>query len=268
MDLMQVYHLYEIGGKNNQEDFIWPTPGSADINDKIFIVCDGVGGSDNGEIASKIIAETTGLMLVNEKSGLNQSLIMSALKHAHNELIEHACDYGLSNDMATTFTILALNDSDNSATLAWCGDSRVYHFRKGKVLYKTSDHSLVNSLVKSGELSEEDALTHPRKNIILRAVKASQVELDPDFHTINDIQDGDYFMLCTDGLLENVSDSLLCDILERHDSSNLNIIDELQNHCFGNTRDNYSMYLIKIKKTGNSSYNLTMAEDTSYKEII
>ena len=70
--------------------------------------------------------------------------------------------------MATTLTYLHL--SPEGAIIAWAGDSRVYHIRDGKILFKTEDHSLVNQLVQAGQITEEEAAHHPQKNVILRAV--------------------------------------------------------------------------------------------------
>jgi hypothetical protein len=190
MQLSNIYYLYEIGGKKNQEDYIWPLAGKATLQDKIFIVCDGVGGSDNGEIASKIIAESMGkaLQKVNIEN-ITSGFINDQLDIARQKLVEYAQTHRLNRDMATTFSMLAIGEK--KTFIAWSGDSRVYHLRNGEVLYKTSDHSLVNTLVKKGEITEEDALLHPQKNIILKAIKAE---------------------------------------------------------CFNRTRDNYSMYLVKMQK--------------------
>jgi len=245
MELSQIYFLSEIGGKKNQEDFIWPLPGSVTLQDKVFIVSDGVGGSENGEVASRIISEAVGNALVNKKEAeLSAIEVDQFLSDARDVLVEFAREKGLSPDMATTFTLLVL--SDTKAFIAWCGDSRVYHIRKGEILYKTSDHSLVNSLVKSGEITEEEANIHPKKNIILRAIKADESIIETDFHLIEEVKDGDYFMLCTDGLLENITDKDLRFLLTKNDEGNIDIVEAFQQFCRGKTRDNYSMYLMKV----------------------
>jgi serine/threonine protein phosphatase PrpC len=245
MNLSNIYYLSEIGGKKNQEDYIWPPPGKANLEDRIFIVCDGVGGSENGEIASKIIAESVGKGLSRNPLGnISADLINTELAYAKQKLVDHARVHGLSTDMATTFCLLVL--AEQKAFISWSGDSRVYHFRNGEVLYKTSDHSLVNTLIKKGEISEQDALSHPQRNVILKAIKADDSQVETEDHWIKDIRNGDYFLLCTDGLFENLTDKHFEHLLKQNDKGNFDIIETLQEYCLNKTRDNYSMYLVKI----------------------
>ena len=246
MDLIGVYHLYEIGGKKNQEDYIWPVSGNASLNDRIFIVCDGVGGSENGEIASRLISEFMARRLVEySDTQMSADMINELLTEARQKLMDFAEEQGLNDDMATTFSLVILYDQ--KAFIAWCGDTRVYHLRGGEALYKTEDHSLVNTLVKEGEITEEEARLHPQKNIILRAIKADASPIDADGHWIKDLRDGDYFMLCTDGLLENVTDKDIKFLLNQNDKGKIDLVKSFQQFCFNKTRDNYSMYLIKIR---------------------
>ena len=245
MDLSNIYYLCEIGGKKNQEDYIWPPPGKANLEDRIFIVCDGVGGSENGEIASKIIAESVGKGLSRiPLANISADLIDTELADAKQKLVDHARANGLSTDMATTICLLVL--AEQKAFISWSGDSRAYHFRNGEVLYKTSDHSLVNTLVKKGEISEQDALSHPQRNVILKAIKADDSQVETEDHWIKDIRNGDYFLLCSDGLFENLTDKDIEHLLKLNDKGNFDIIETLQQYCLNKTRDNYSMYLVKI----------------------
>lgn len=242
----QIYYLFETGSKKNQEDYIWPVAGKATEQDRIFIVCDGVGGSENGEIASRIIAESLGKALQQiPVENITTALINKQLSISKQKLLDHAVKNGLSSDMATTFCLLAL--AEKKAFIAWSGDSRVYHVRNSEILYKTADHSLVNTLIKSGEISEEEALSHPQKNIILKAIKADESPVESDNVWIEDVRDGDYFLLCTDGIFENVTDNDFRLLLNQNDKGNFDLIKAFQKLCFNKTRDNYSMYVIKIK---------------------
>lgn len=244
MNVSNIYYLHEIGGKKNQEDYIWPPGGTATGSDKIFIVSDGVGGAENGELASRLISECMGAALLETPArNLNIDVINALLKTAQHKLVDYARVRHLNEDMATTFSLLVLNG--NKAFVSWCGDSRVYHIRNGNILYKTSDHSLVNTLVKNGEITEAEAATHPQKNIILKAIRADYSAIEAEAVWLNDIEDGDYFLLCTDGLLENISDTDLESLVKLADTGNEAIIDAFQQFCLNKTRDNYSMYLVK-----------------------
>jgi PPM family protein phosphatase len=246
MILAKFYYLNETGSKKNQEDFIWPSPRSVGKDNKIFIVCDGVGGSSKGEIASRLVAEYMGNALSKADIPLlSIERINTLLEKARNVLKEYARTRQAGTDMATTFTLLALHA--DRAFIAWCGDSRVYHFRSGKVLYKTEDHSLVNSLVKAGEISETDAIVHPQKNVILKAIKADSPSIEAEGGWSLPVEDGDYFLLCTDGLLENWRDDALAALLSSPHEDNVNLADLFQKKSLNNTRDNYSMYLVQTK---------------------
>jgi PPM family protein phosphatase len=241
-----IYYLYEIGGKKTQEDYIWPLAGKATNQDKIFIVCDGVGGSDNGEIASKMISESMGNALQKMNiENITSGLINDQLDIARQKLVEYAQTHQLNRDMATTFCMIAM--AGKKTFITWSGDSRVYHLRDGEILYKTSDHSLVNTLVKKGEITEEDALLHPQKNVILKAIKADGSPIETEDIWIENAKEGDYFLLCTDGLLENITEKDIKFLLNQNDNGHFDLINAFQQKCFNRTRDNYSMYLVKIQ---------------------
>ena len=245
MRVTQIDYLHETGAKRNQEDFLYPLPGTASEKDRIFIVCDGVGGSESGEVASEYIAEgvAQGLQGVPE-SEVGLPLINSLLEGARSQLVEHALLKGLGKDMATTFTLLYL--MEDRAYIAWCGDSRVYHLRGDRVLFRTTDHSLVHSLVRTGELSEEDARDHPQRNLLLKAIRADEPGPEAEGHWVEDIREGDYFLLCTDGLLENISDADVLFLLQQSEHREMYLAKAFRTYCYNKTRDNYSMYLVRV----------------------
>ncbi|MBX2924975.1 MAG: serine/threonine-protein phosphatase [Chitinophagaceae bacterium] len=249
MNLRYIWHLHEIGGKKTQEDYLWPQEEKVTLQNRIFIVCDGVGGAENGELASKFIAEHVGIQLTSIPfKALSNRKINDVLKDAQEKLIAHVRQFNLNADMATTFTLVVLNG--NKAFISWCGDSRVYHIRNEEILYRTSDHSLVNSLVLKGEITEEEAQVHPQKNYILKAVKADGSPIEAESHFIKKIKGSDYFMLCTDGLLENLKDQDIPGIVSKPFENDEEVIQRIQEKCYGKTRDNYSMYLIKVHASG------------------
>jgi serine/threonine protein phosphatase PrpC len=245
MQVTQIDYLHEIGSKKNQEDFLWPEPGTASSEDCIFIVCDGVGGSDSGEVASKMIAEFVGnALLAAAPSEVDLPMLNQLLEEARLKLIAYAKLKGLGTDMATTFTLLYL--INQKAFIAWCGDSRVYHLRKNEILFRTEDHSLVNSLIRKGDLTEEEGRNHPQKNLLLKAVRADDPRPEAEGHWIMDIQEGDYFLLCTDGLLENISDADVQFLLHQNELGEISLVKAFRQYALDKTRDNYSMYLVRV----------------------
>jgi serine/threonine protein phosphatase PrpC len=249
MRVTQIDYLHETGAKKNQEDYLLPLPGTASPQDRIFIVCDGVGGAENGEIASKFVAEGVAAGLRNARyAEVGTPLVNRLLEESRAKLVEHALLKGLSKDMATTFTLLML--MGDKAFIAWCGDSRVYHLRGNEILFRTTDHSLVNSLVRNGELTEEDARDHPQKNLLLKAIRADEPGTEAEGHWVREIREGDYFLLCTDGLLENISDSDILFLLQQSEHrEEMYLAKAFRTYCHNKTRDNYSMYLLRVNPT-------------------
>ena len=137
--------------------------------------------------------------------------------------------------------------------------SRIYHIRpslynfntkRGGILYQSSDHSLVNDLLKAGELTEDEAKDFPQKNIITRAMQPHLAKrYKADVYTFDDIQGGDYFFMCSDGILERLSNEALCEILAQDNLSDELKLAKIKSICENKTKDNYTCWLIPIDKT-------------------
>ncbi len=205
-------------GKPHQEDCMFPLHGEATGADRLFILCDGMGGHEAGEVASATVCEAMSksiLMFVPDTEGTFSKIVFDkALSDAYDAL-DAKDENTSSRKMGTTMTLLKLYN--DGYFIAHIGDSRVYHIRPGKtaedtqILFRTEDHSLVNALVKAGEITEEEALHHPKKNIILKAMQPlMDHRATADIYTNDDILPGDYFYLCSDGMLENMTDRQLC----------------------------------------------------------
>lgn len=244
----------ETGNRSHNEDSVFPPPGRATVADRLFLVCDGVGGEHRGEVAS---AEACRCMsdyfagspdITASPEQVQQALDYT--RQAFGAIEKHHPD---TAGMATTLTLLLL--LDDRMVIAHLGDSRIYQVRDGKIIYKTRDHKWVNDLIASGVITEEQAQEHPKKNVITRVLCASRPD-QADFKRIDDVQVGDYFFLCTDGVLERVYDGLLEYHLGQVNSepiSTESIMAAIQEECEGMTNDNFSAYLIKIKSVGSEA---------------
>jgi len=242
-----IFYLNEQGKRANLEDTIFPLPGNASINDKLFIVCDGVGGSSKGEEASRITCEAiSDYILTKDSSIINLKVIEAGVHFATYEMQDYVLHNPEAENMSTTMTLAYF--SPKGIHIAWCGDSRVYHIRDGRVLWQSKDHSLVQQLVDTGEITPEEANCHPNRNVILRSLNASKTNSIIDLNTITNFKKGDYILLCTDGVLENIGAKELKEIFEKHqlekDKKKL-----MLNYCEGKTSDNYSMYLLEVNKS-------------------
>ncbi|MDE5882378.1 MAG: protein phosphatase 2C domain-containing protein [Muribaculaceae bacterium] len=241
----------EIGKKDNQEDFLFPS--LADIHTRIFILCDGMGGHDNGEVASKTAATALGNYL-SSYHPITPEIFEAGLSEAYDTLDN--IDTNSAKKPGTTMTCLCLND--DSYLVAHIGDSRIYHLRpslynpstkRGGILYQSSDHSLVNDLLKAGELTEEEARNFPQKNIITRAMQPHlQRRYKADVYMFDNIESGDYFFICCDGILEQLDNDTLCEILANAKTDDKEKLAEIKSICDGKTRDNYTCWLIPVDK--------------------
>jgi protein phosphatase len=169
ISLRQPYSFYQLGRRGNQEDARFPDDDAPQDCNPAFIVCDGVGGQDKGEVASRTVADAIGKYMTK----IDLSLPFTA--HDFQKVLDHAYSAlnkkieTVSHEMATTLTFVCFNS--NGAFCAHMGDSRIYHIRPGVgILYQSEDHSLVNMLVHSGNLTPEKAINHPQSNVITRCM--------------------------------------------------------------------------------------------------
>ena len=266
MNLNTPQSINHIGGRSNNEDSIYPIEGKANEDDTLFIVCDGVGGSEKGEVASRLACDkfakyvtNNGIMSASER---DIALALVYVEEAFDTYFESCPD---AKGMGTTLTLLQLHD--NGATVAHVGDSRVYQYRDGQIVFQTQDHSLVNDLLKAGIIDEEQAKDHPKKNVISRAIQGGSVKsTKADVQQIDDIQSGDYFFLCTDGILENLSDFEIGQILLQ-DISDDQKIQQINDRCEESPNDNFSAYLVPIAKELRVDHDEVVVEAEIAKEV-
>lgn len=233
--------LQEIGKRTNQEDSIYPALGQQISDDGLFILCDGIGGHACGEVASQIVCEAmSSYILENQDSDFE-----SALAAAYDAL--DAADTSSDKKMGTTLTFVKFED--DSCIVAHIGDSRVYHIRPSekRILYVTRDHSLVNDLIACGELTEEEAKRSKQKNVITRAMQPHQPKrTKADVAILTDIKPGDYFYMCSDGMLEISENEDIVNVLS------MNVSDEEKLEIFrgvtADNSDNHTAHLIHITK--------------------
>ena len=256
--------IQELGNRDNQEDYIYPVYGKATAKDHLFIVCDGMGGHENGEVASQTFAEALADFFNTNASPdgvLKDSVIAAALDHAYSKL--DAADNGNYKKMGTTLTLLYFHRG--GVTAAHIGDSRIYHLRPGKkLLYVSRDHSLVFDLYQSGEITYGEMKTSLQKNVITRAVQPGEDNrVKPDIIHITDVKPGDYFYLCSDGMLERMDD----DDVFKHFSSRGDDEKKLKKliDATAMNQDNHSAYIIHVDSVTMESddENITVNEEST-----
>lgn len=257
---IKVRSIWEFGqrkdsaGNPHQEDSLFPLHGEAKESDRLFILCDGMGGHDAGEVASSTVCESMANYIISKRPDaegpFEEEDINGAVEAAYVEL--DAKDTGSSKKMGTTMTMLKFWDGGYYA--AHMGDSRIYHIRPGHdesdttIIFRTEDHSLVNTLVKIGEITPEEAKTHRHKNVITRAMQPGEENRDKaDIHKGTDIKGGDWFYMCSDGMLEHMDDDNLKWIFS-DEGGDIDRKAENLREATKENRDNHTAFIIRIEK--------------------
>ena len=238
--------LQEIGQRSNQEDSIYPKSGVQIPDNDLFILCDGMGGHECGEVASQTVCEAMSAHILSQPDTDFESM----LDAAYDAL--DAVDNGTGRKMGTTMTLLKIED--DCCIVAHIGDSRVYQIRPSekRIIYVTRDHSLVNDLIACGEMTEEEAKHSRQKNIITRAMQPHQSKrTKADVAILKDIKEGDYFYMCSDGMLEISEDEDIVNVISM-DVSDEEKIEILRGVTVDNS-DNHTAHLVRITHVDKAS---------------
>ncbi len=182
------------------------------MNGWLYIVADGVGGADAGEVASEYASQQTiaHYLTSNGESNPGQRLVKS-MQAANTNLRQLVVDRNQNKRMATTMVATAI--VNHTAYIANVGDSRGYHWRSSFLRQITRDQSLVAKLVEEGAISEAEAANHPHRNVILYSIGSEKTPKIDLFEVA--LESGDMIFMCSDGLTRHVSDEEINDILGR-----------------------------------------------------
>ncbi len=207
----------------------------------LFVVADGMGGAQAGEVASQLAAETFAAGL--PEQGTSEQRLEARAREANSRIHAVSREDRALNGMGTTLTAAYL-DGDELA-LAHVGDSRAYLLRDGELTRLTRDHTLVDELVRRGELTEDEAAEHPQRSIITRAL-GPEPEVEIDLHS-HPARAGDVILLCSDGLTGMIGEDDVRTILGGADSlaaAGRALVDAA-NEAGG--RDNITVVLVRLE---------------------
>lgn len=182
---------------------------SAYVRVPLFMIADGMGGAQAGEVASRIVQERFAPGLP-EGGGSAEQRLAAMISGANTAIMEAAAGDERLAGMGTTCTAAYLGDEE--LAIAHVGDSRAYRLRGGVLEQLTDDHSLVGELVRRGQLTEQEAEDHPQRSIITRAL-GIEPDVPVDHFTVP-VQDGDLYLLCSDGLTDMVPDAEIAALLQ------------------------------------------------------
>lgn len=213
-----IYSFQQLGNRENQEDSRYPDSDSPSIGESAFIVCDGIGGCDDGHLASSTVCNCIGELLSLHKNTDNfpEEDFSNILKQAYKALDDVSLKF--NTNLGTTLSFVAIHRG--GIFTAHLGDSRIYQIRPGEgITYRSEDHSLVNALLRSGNISPDEISGHPKRNIIIRSMFSKSGTSDKDNPTVLNIKNivpGDYILLCSDGVIDKITDE---DLIALYSSS-------------------------------------------------
>ncbi len=211
-----------------------------------FIIADGMGGHNSGEVASRIAVEFAQEYLQNNAESFTEeenilSEIEKLMEAANSTVYQKSKESEENAGMGTTFVVTVIFNS--KFYIGHVGDSRVYLIREGKIEQLTTDHSFIEELIKNGSLTREEAENHPKKNIITRALGCEENILI-DTLSIG-VNKNDTFVLCTDGLSNMLTGDEILSVIANNDDINVSCgeLVRLANEKGG--EDNITVIIIK-----------------------
>jgi PPM family protein phosphatase len=217
---LRVRTRVSVGGKtdlgrvreNNEDKYEFYIPENEDdlaLRGMAFVVCDGMGGHEAGQIASELACKTFLDVYFNHPGDAPESALLAGLKAANRYVLDVARAVPSRRGMGTTLSALIL--LQDQAWIAHVGDSRIYRLRDGALEPITKDHTWIEEALASGQIRPEEAETHPYRHVLTRAI-GTEENVPPDIFS-TDLRQGDVFLLCSDGLTNHVSDEELAAVL-------------------------------------------------------
>ncbi|MEE9491887.1 MAG: protein phosphatase 2C domain-containing protein [Gammaproteobacteria bacterium] len=209
----------------------------------LWAVADGMGGHDAGDFASQAIVKSLGNVRNQEQLSDYVEAVEEQLLTVNHALIEEAA--GRKNTQMIGSTVVALLALKHHCACLWVGDSRAYRLRDGSMRSVTRDHSQVEEMIQEGVLLREDAESHPAANVITRAVGAEKaLYIDVE---LEEIFDGDRYLLCSDGLYKEISEQEIAEQLMQGNCQE--VCDRLLDIALQRgVNDNVTIIVIEFKK--------------------
>lgn len=227
------------------------------VGDDLFAVADGMGGHQGGEVASALAVQTLEAQATQPTiESLKEGIFL-----ANRVIFEKAGSKETLHGMGTTLCALRLVDTDEGQLVAWAnvGDSRIYLFRDGTLTQLSEDHSLVQNLVRDGQLTKDAAAVHPQRNIVTRAL-GIELDVDVDVDVVIPYR-GDRYLLCSDGLFDEVDENQIAGVLRRLADPNEASAElvRLANEHGG--RDNITALIVEVTDDGGRAESASAALD-------
>ena len=239
--MLKTFSITDIGRKRKvNQDYIYTSEKPVGNLPNVFIVADGMGGHNAGDYASKVTVETMLAEMENSFEKNPTLIFRKAIEEANDVIRKRASEDEKLEGMGTTVVVASC--MGRFLQVANVGDSRLYVVGS-KIRQITRDHSLVDEMVRLGEINADEARVHPDKNIITRAVGTSD-HVEADFFEV-EITADDTILLCTDGLTNMVRDDEILDIIKKYDNAQAATMQLVKEANANGGRDNITVMIIK-----------------------
>lgn len=218
-----------------------------DPEGRFFILADGMGGHTGGEEASRIATEVVREYLeTNWEAPINSyDLLEKAIYQANEGILEDQVTHPERGDMGTTLVVVIFRGEETWR--AHVGDSRLYRWREGTLQQVTLDHTWISQAIRAGEITPEDAKAHPWRHVLSQCLGRRDLYEGIDIQQIEDLKEGDRFLLCSDGLTEEVPDDLINKSLQDKDNPEEAVRLLVQNAKDGGGSDNITVVLVAVE---------------------
>lgn len=239
---MKAFSITDIGERRRiNQDYVYCSETSIGKLPNLFIVADGMGGHNAGDYASRFCVEFFKQRIEESEIESPISLIGDCLKDTNEALLSKAKEQIELEGMGTTFVVATIFDKE--MYVANVGDSRLYVIGK-EMRQITEDHSLVEAMIKTGELDRSEARVHPNKNIITRAIGANPI-VEPDFFEVY-LEEGDTVLMCSDGLTNMLEDETIEQIIRNNDDLQTAAEMLVKGANQNGGKDNIAIIIIKV----------------------
>ena len=239
---LKISVLSKPGGRTVNEDAygVWSTSGAC-----FCVISDGAGGHPGGKVASELAVKEV-LHWFYQTPDIGSAAVAAALKSANDAIVDEQQRSQEISHMRATILVLAVDTVQATARWGHIGDTRLYCFRRQRIVAQTRDHSVVQSMVEAGYLQPQELRSSPSRNALLAALGDAEA-FEPSIETNEfPVQDGDIFLLCTDGFWEYIDEAKMEKMLVLSPTPEA-WLRQLENHVVEHGRadqDNYSALVI------------------------
>lgn len=249
--ILDVAQLTHTGGRQSNQDAL----ASAEQDDlACFVVSDGVGGQNGGEVASSLVVQAVTDTFLRE-AAFGPRALQAYIGHASAQVAQRKLEQEQLRHMGATVAAVLIDRRNRSALWAHMGDTRVYLFRDNKLHKVTKDHSLVQQLIDAGYCSADQLRSHPQRNMLSAAIGGEGGSVPEVIELPTALHAGDAFLICTDGFWEWITETEMEHAAASAHSAHewlalMRVTVESNDHPSLSPRDNYTAFAIYVGEAG------------------